>query len=99
MAITPTLRRYAGPQPVTQRAQPAQPLPRPAAPIPNRVNPSSPEYKRAARKYTQLMVALPILLVTSWYLFDRLVLGHEPGPLPKRTTLDTTITTTEQKKN
>ncbi|KAI1463120.1 uncharacterized protein F4812DRAFT_447722 [Daldinia caldariorum] len=89
MAITPSLRRDAGPQPVTQRAQP---LPRPAAPIP-RINPSSLEYKRAARKYRNLMISLPIFLVTSWFLFDRLVLGHEPKKLPsKRTTLEMSIT-------
>ncbi|KAK3385398.1 hypothetical protein B0H63DRAFT_522733 [Podospora didyma] len=41
----------------------------------------SPEYKQAVRKYTSLMVALPILLVTSYYLFDRLVRGNEPGNL------------------
>jgi hypothetical protein len=36
-----------------------------------KVDPSSPEYKRASKKYTSLMVALPILLVTSYFLFDR----------------------------
>ncbi|KAK3319722.1 hypothetical protein B0T19DRAFT_270731 [Cercophora scortea] len=35
----------------------------------------SPEFKRASRQYTSVMVALPILFVTSYYLFDRLVLG------------------------
>ncbi|KAF3065785.1 hypothetical protein GL218_09423 [Daldinia childiae] len=89
MATTPSPKRAAGPQPTAQRAQPP---PRPILPTPTRVNPSSPEYKRAARKYTQLMVAMPILLVTSWFLFDRLVLGHEPKTLPKRTTLDAIIT-------
>ncbi|TPX07232.1 uncharacterized protein E0L32_010826 [Thyridium curvatum] len=29
------------------------------------------QYKQAASRYTRLMVALPILLVTSYYLFDR----------------------------
>ncbi|KAK3346587.1 hypothetical protein B0T25DRAFT_571716 [Lasiosphaeria hispida] len=41
----------------------------------------SPEFKAASRKYTALMVALPILVVTSYYLFDRLVLGNEPKDL------------------
>ncbi|KAK0725204.1 hypothetical protein B0H67DRAFT_124178 [Lasiosphaeris hirsuta] len=41
----------------------------------------SPEFKAASRKYTALMVALPILVVTSYYLFDRLVLGNEPEDL------------------
>ncbi|KAM3562187.1 hypothetical protein ARSEF4850_002871 [Beauveria asiatica] len=34
-------------------------------------------YKSAARRWTLTMIALPILLVTSYYLFDRLALGHE----------------------
>ncbi|KAK0625519.1 hypothetical protein B0T17DRAFT_276029 [Bombardia bombarda] len=49
------------------------------------VDMSNPEfqkkYKKAARKYINLMVALPILLVTSYYLFDRLALGNEPEDL------------------
>lgn len=35
------------------------------------VDPSSPEFKKASRKWTSVMVSLPILLVTSYYLFDR----------------------------
>ncbi|KAI2627869.1 hypothetical protein GGS26DRAFT_122019 [Hypomontagnella submonticulosa] len=69
------------PQPAAQRTHLP---PRPAAPISKRADPSSPEYRRAARKYTQLMVAMPILLVTSWFLFDRLVMGQEAKSLPKR---------------
>ncbi|KAM3434812.1 hypothetical protein NHJ13734_005831 [Beauveria thailandica] len=34
-------------------------------------------YKNAAQRWTLTMIALPILLVTSYYLFDRLALGHE----------------------
>ncbi|KAM3503739.1 hypothetical protein MY10362_004009 [Beauveria mimosiformis] len=34
-------------------------------------------YKSAVRRWTLTMIALPILLVTSYYLFDRLALGHE----------------------
>ena len=37
---------------------------------------SSREYKTASRKYVGAMIAMPILLVTSYYLFDRLVLGN-----------------------
>ncbi|KAM3513483.1 hypothetical protein MY11210_002871 [Beauveria gryllotalpidicola] len=33
-------------------------------------------YKSAARRWTTTVIALPILLVTSYYLFDRLALGH-----------------------
>ena len=39
------------------------------------VDPSSRAYKTAAGKYVRTMIALPILLVTSWVLFDRLALG------------------------
>ncbi|KAH8906185.1 hypothetical protein BR93DRAFT_928789 [Coniochaeta sp. PMI_546] len=45
------------------------------------VDTSSPEYKQASRRYVSVMVALPILLVTSYFLFDRLALGHEPKKL------------------
>ncbi|KAK3313131.1 hypothetical protein B0H66DRAFT_608184 [Apodospora peruviana] len=43
----------------------------PAA-TPKPVDTSSPEYKQAARKYTLFIVAIPILLVTSYFLFERL---------------------------
>ncbi|GAW11771.1 hypothetical protein ANO14919_011220 [Xylariales sp. No.14919] len=46
-----------------------------------RVDTSSAAYKQAASKYTRLMIAMPILLVTSYYLFDRLALGHEAKSL------------------
>ncbi|KAI4858729.1 hypothetical protein F4820DRAFT_206495 [Hypoxylon rubiginosum] len=76
--------RVAKPPPAAQRAQLP---PRPVASIPKRIDPSSPEYKRAARKYTRLMIAMPILLVTSWVLFDRLLLGGEAKTIPKYSTL------------
>ncbi|KAL7807490.1 hypothetical protein V8C44DRAFT_337214 [Trichoderma aethiopicum] len=45
------------------------------------------EYKRrydgAARRWVSTIIALPILLVTSYYLFDRLVLGKKPKSLEK----------------
>ncbi|KAI1264856.1 hypothetical protein F5Y18DRAFT_69098 [Xylariaceae sp. FL1019] len=40
-------------------------------------NTNSKAYKQAARRWTSTMVALPILIVTSYYLFDRLALGNE----------------------
>ncbi|CAK7264624.1 hypothetical protein SEPCBS57363_001170 [Sporothrix epigloea] len=43
----------------------------------------TPEYKKATRQWTSLIVAMPILLVTSYYLFDRLALGHMPTDLTK----------------
>ncbi|KAK3937213.1 hypothetical protein QBC46DRAFT_452115 [Diplogelasinospora grovesii] len=71
--------------PATVRsATPVRPTVLPEAPhaeTPKITDPSSPEYKKAERKYTSLMVALPILLVTSYYLFDRLALGHAPKEL------------------
>lgn len=47
--------------------------PKPAEPSrePKPVDPSSPEYKRASRKWVSTMIALPILIVTSYFLFDR----------------------------
>ncbi|UKZ75773.1 hypothetical protein TrVFT333_003467 [Trichoderma virens FT-333] len=45
------------------------------------------EYKKrydvAARKWVSTIIALPIFLVTSYYLFDRLVLRNEPKSLEK----------------
>ncbi|KND93724.1 hypothetical protein TOPH_01898 [Tolypocladium ophioglossoides CBS 100239] len=40
-------------------------------------------YKAAARKWVSSLIALPILLVTSYYLFDRLALGHAQKSMPK----------------
>ncbi|KAI0011896.1 hypothetical protein F4779DRAFT_142512 [Xylariaceae sp. FL0662B] len=45
------------------------------SPAPKRVDPSSPAYKRAARRHLSFVIATPILLVTSYVLFERLVLG------------------------
>ncbi|KZL80157.1 hypothetical protein CI238_08351 [Colletotrichum incanum] len=51
-----------------------------------KLNPNSKEYRKAygtaARKWTSAMVAMPILLVTSYYLFDRLALGNKPKVMP-----------------
>ncbi|KAI8714117.1 hypothetical protein NCS52_01131100 [Fusarium sp. LHS14.1] len=41
-------------------------------------------YKSAARKWTASIIALPILLVTSYYLFDRLVKGNKQKEMPKQ---------------
>ncbi|CAD6445962.1 5a755dae-42dd-4376-9e6d-b95d36e24091 [Sclerotinia trifoliorum] len=38
-------------------------------------------YQSVARRVTMTIVALPILLVTSWVLWDRLVLGQEQKSL------------------
>ncbi|KAI1749598.1 hypothetical protein F4782DRAFT_533227 [Xylaria castorea] len=54
----------------------------------SRVDTSSTTYKQAASKYTRFMIAMPILLVTSYYLFDRLALGHEAKSLRGTPTAD-----------
>ncbi|KAM0424221.1 hypothetical protein ACHAPT_010593 [Fusarium lateritium] len=41
-------------------------------------------YKTAARKWTSFIVAMPILLVTSYHLFTRLALGKEKKELPRK---------------
>ncbi|GJN74670.1 hypothetical protein VFPFJ_07697 [Purpureocillium lilacinum] len=41
-------------------------------------------YNTAARKWVSSIIALPILLVTSYYLFDRLALGHAQKVMPKK---------------
>ena len=40
-------------------------------------------YRQAAGKYTRFMVAMPIAVVTSWFLWERLVLGKERKQVPK----------------
>ncbi|KAI1198154.1 hypothetical protein F5X97DRAFT_323724 [Nemania serpens] len=52
----------------------------PTPPTPRRIDTSSPAYKQAAARYVRFVVAMPVLLVTSYYLFDRLYLGHEKRP-------------------
>ncbi|KAM5372521.1 hypothetical protein ACJZ2D_007421 [Fusarium nematophilum] len=39
-------------------------------------------YNTTKRKWVSSIVAMPILLVTSYYLFDRLVLRNEPKEMP-----------------
>lgn len=64
--------------PYQPRKQQQQQLPESLrAPAPKRVDTSSRAYKSAAGKYVRTMIALPILLVTSWVLFDRLALGSK----------------------
>ncbi|KAI1492874.1 hypothetical protein F5X96DRAFT_667234 [Biscogniauxia mediterranea] len=64
--------------------------PQPQLEVPKRPRPvdtSSRAYKAAVWKYTGFMIAMPILLVTSYVLFDRLALGNKaksltPTPVP-----------------
>ncbi|PFH58822.1 hypothetical protein XA68_13169 [Ophiocordyceps unilateralis] len=39
-------------------------------------------YNKAARWWLKIMVGLPVLVVSSWHLFDRLALGNHPPDLP-----------------
>ncbi|KAI3319359.1 hypothetical protein HD806DRAFT_539396 [Xylariaceae sp. AK1471] len=67
---------------------PASRIPPSRTPMPPRVDPSSKAYKQAASKYMRLMIAMPILLVTSYFLFDRLALGHDAKSLPATPVVD-----------
>lgn len=86
--ISPTLRAREPLKPAVKSVKSVKSEVAPQGPQP--VDTSSLEYKKASRKYTALMVALPILFVTSYYLYDRLVLGNQPSDLaalrPKPTT-------------
>ncbi|KAK7961672.1 uncharacterized protein PG986_002497 [Apiospora aurea] len=78
LASEPTTRRPGGapaPRPATAAAAALPESLR--APRPRPVDPNSPAYKAASRKYVRTMIAMPILLVTSWVLFDRLARGAE----------------------
>ncbi|KZL70301.1 hypothetical protein CT0861_10963, partial [Colletotrichum tofieldiae] len=72
----------------TRHVAPTSPLPphSPEQEVRTKLNPNSKEYRKAygtaARKWTSAMVAMPILLVTSYYLFDRLALGNKPKVMP-----------------
>ncbi|KAI1114892.1 hypothetical protein F5Y14DRAFT_450512 [Nemania sp. NC0429] len=44
------------------------------------VDTSSEAYKQNAAKYMRFLIGMPILIVTSYVLFDRLVLGNEVKP-------------------
>jgi len=74
--------RVAKPR-VQQLTTPAARIPPSRTQQPPRIDPSSPLYKKTAAKYVRFMVAMPILVVTSYYLFDRLALGHEQKHLPR----------------
>ncbi|KAJ1324355.1 hypothetical protein MN608_10417 [Microdochium nivale] len=52
--------------------------PRPRAPVAV----GSKEYNKAAGKYTRAMIATPILLLTSYVLYNRFVAGEEVKKLP-----------------
>ncbi|KLU88697.1 hypothetical protein MAPG_07682 [Magnaporthiopsis poae ATCC 64411] len=67
------------PPPVKATTAPRNPtaapeeLPKPPA----KVDTGSKEYKRATWSYTGAVVGVPLLLVTSYFLYDRLILGNE----------------------
>ncbi|KAF4594460.1 Transcription elongation factor SPT5 [Ophiocordyceps camponoti-floridani] len=39
-------------------------------------------YNAAARWWLKIMVGLPVFIVSSWHLFDRLALGNVPPDVP-----------------
>ncbi|RCI13648.1 hypothetical protein L249_5571 [Ophiocordyceps polyrhachis-furcata BCC 54312] len=39
-------------------------------------------YKKAARWWLKIMVGLPIFIISSWHLFNRLALGNHPPEIP-----------------
>ncbi|KAL2260518.1 hypothetical protein VTK26DRAFT_5445 [Humicola hyalothermophila] len=61
---------------------PEEYLPPPPAGWRKRADTSTKEYKRTERRVLSLMVALPFLIVTSYHLYIRLVLGKEPENNP-----------------
>jgi len=56
---------------ITTQAAKAKTPPATKGPIPKPVDIKSPEYKSASRKWTSLMVGLPFLIVSSYFLYDR----------------------------
>lgn len=77
------VRRKPGQQqpPTTSQTPQSQPRPRPLH------NVSSPSYEVVKGRYTRFMIAMPILLVTSYYLYDRLALGSERKRLDQPSSL------------
>ncbi|KAJ5225290.1 hypothetical protein N7468_006515 [Penicillium chermesinum] len=71
-----------------QTGQPTRP-PRPPRPSPSNLKGhpnirSTPEYKRAARRWLSVIVATPVLLVTTYMLFDRVYGNKSPKKLVQR---------------
>ncbi|TGZ82788.1 hypothetical protein EX30DRAFT_339066, partial [Ascodesmis nigricans] len=62
------------PPPPPQARRITKPGPPPQAPKP-KFTPT--QYKSTQRKVQSIIIALPIALVTSWVLYDRLYLGTE----------------------
>ncbi|KAK4195273.1 hypothetical protein QBC40DRAFT_22756 [Triangularia verruculosa] len=70
----------ATPSAVSRPSAVRRPGPAATATESKKVDINSKEYKRVARKVTSLMVALPFLIVTSYYLWDRLAPGGPSSP-------------------
>jgi hypothetical protein len=72
------------PRPVASPGLRPQPRPHPGSQAPQEpkkpVDTSSKEYKQAASKYVRFVVALPILLVTSYFLYQRRQYYRPPEP-------------------
>ncbi|KAM0335536.1 hypothetical protein ACHAQA_000584 [Verticillium albo-atrum] len=99
--ITPIAKTAVRDAPATiapKRAEAPKAAPKVRPPL----DPTSKEYKKEynslTRRWTAGLIAMPVLLVTSYYLFDRLVLGHEkkvlrPADAPKKSEADAIIKT------
>ncbi|KAJ5130318.1 uncharacterized protein N7515_006357 [Penicillium bovifimosum] len=71
--------KYRSVDPNTRPTRPVQP----AAPLPKGVDDirKTKEYKAAARRWTATIVGLPIVMYTSWILYERLYGGKSPKRL------------------
>ncbi|QSS64498.1 hypothetical protein I7I51_01566 [Histoplasma capsulatum] len=91
--IKPPLIQTASAHREAQRLKPQQ------APV---VNPqdirNTKQYKTAARRWTSVMVALPILLYTSYALYER-VSDNSPSPSPSSTSTPASTTMTQDNYN
>jgi len=78
IALTPTPAEPTPPTPTWLESEPLDPARgRAASERVVREGILDPRYKPASRRVTAIICALPILLVTSWMLFERQVMGVE----------------------
>ncbi|KAJ5185163.1 hypothetical protein N7491_006966 [Penicillium cf. griseofulvum] len=66
---------------VDPKTRPPRPVRQPASPrLPKGVDDirQTKEYKAAARRWTTTIVGLPIVMYTSWILYERLYVGKSP---------------------
>ncbi|CAG7963319.1 unnamed protein product [Penicillium nalgiovense] len=68
---------------VDPKTRPPRPVQQPAPRLPKGVDDirKTKEYKAAARRWTTTIVGLPIVMYTSWILYERLYGGKSPKRL------------------